>query len=123
MEIKFLAWSADEVINAYLAFVIKKHAKEVYVKYIGKKDGFKETMEGRIEPTNLKLKELAKKIQFTGSYHHLELSQKSWKIQLRLSLVWAPDRELAEHVVLSFDDSLQKEVLSHFRRLEPKILA
>lgn len=119
MKIKFSVWRADEIIQAYLDYVKKMKSKEVSIKYLSEKYGFKETMEGKLEISDPRLKELPKKIQYTESRHKLELFQKNWKIEFHLSLMKDSESEYMDKVELSFDKSLKKEVYAHFKEFEP----
>ena len=119
MKITFNVWSADEIIQAYIDFVRKRNSKEIFIKYFSNKYGFKETMEGRLEVSDRRLKDLPKKVQHTETMHNLELFQKNWKIDFHLSLFKDSENEY-DTVELSFDDSLKKEVYNHFKKFEPK---
>ena len=119
MKVKFDCFVGDEIVNAYLDFVKKRNSKEVYLKYFSDKFGFREMMEGRLQINDLRLKELSKRIRFIDTKHELELSQKDWKIEFRLNLYWEPNSEDLGNAVLSFDNSLKKEVYNHFKEFEP----
>ncbi len=122
MRITFNVWSADEIIQAYIDFVKKRNSKEVFIKYLSDKYGFKEIMEGRLEINDKRLKDLQKKVQYTETMHDLELSQKDWKIEFGLSLHKDSENEYRDKVELSFDKSLNKGVYNHFKEFEPKEL-
>lgn len=119
MKIRFDCFAGDEIVNAYLDFVKKKNSKEVYLKYFSDKFGFREVMEGRLQTSDVRLKELAKKIRFAETNHELELSQKDWKIKFCLNLSWDPHAEDLGASTLSFDNSLKKEVYNHFKEFNP----
>ena len=118
MIITFNIWSADEIIQAYIDFIKKRNSKEIFVRYLSNKYGFREIMEGRLELTDKRLKDLPKKMQIQ-TVHNLELSQKDWKIDFRLCLFEDAENEIS-FAELSFDDSLKKEVYNHFKVFEPK---
>ena len=120
MRITFNIWSADEIIQAYIDFIKKRNSKEVFIKYISDKHGFKETMEGRLEINDRRLKDLPKKVQYIETMHNLELFQKDWRIKFHFSLFKDSENEYRDKVELSFDDSLHKEVYNHFKEFEPK---
>lgn len=120
MKIKFNVWRADELIQAYLDYIRKRNSKEVFIKYLSDKYGFKETMEGKLEINDTRLKELPKKIQYTETMHKLEMFQKNWKIEFHLSLIKNSESDYMDKVDLSFDNSLKKEVYAHFKEFEPE---
>ena len=120
MQVIFQSWSADDLINAYVQFVKRKKSKEVFIDYVSNKYGFKETMKGMLELSDPRLKELAKKVQFTDTRHYLELFQKNWKITFHLSVVWDPGNDYGNTAKLSFDDLLKKEVMKHFKQFDPE---
>lgn len=119
MKIRFDCFAGDEIVNAYLDFVKKRNSKEVYLKYFSNKFGFREFIEGRLQTSDVRLNELAKKIRFAETNHELELSQKDWKIKFCLNLNWDPNSEDLGAATLSFDDSLKKEVYNHFKEFNP----
>ena len=120
MKVKFNCFSGDELVNAYLDFIKKRNSKEVCVRYFSNKYGFKETMEGRLDINDIRLNNLHKKIQHEETNHQLELSQKDWKIKFCLNLDWGANSDYLGTAILSFDDSLKKEVYKHFKEFEPK---
>ncbi|MBI2574988.1 hypothetical protein HYV82_03830 [Candidatus Woesearchaeota archaeon] len=122
MRIAFNVWSADEIIQAYIDFIKKRNSKEVFIKYLSDKYGFKEIMEGRLEINDKRLKDLPKKVQYTETMHDLELSQKDWKIEFSLTLHKDSENEYRDKAELSFDKSLNKGVYNHFKEFEPKEL-
>ena len=120
MKIKFNLWAADELIKKYIEFIKKRNSKEIFVNYLSEKYGLKETMEGRIEANDPRLKELANKIQYLETTHYLELFQKDWKIKFKLSLFKDFELEDQDNARLEFDDSLKKEVWVYFNEFEPE---
>ena len=120
MKITFDLWSADEIIQSYIDFVKSKNSKEIYINYFSEKYGFKETMQGKLDINDQRLKDLPKKIQYLETSHQLELFQKNLKIEFKLRLVKDSDSEFRDYVELIYDDSLKKEVYNHFKEFEPK---
>ncbi len=120
MKVSFNQWSADEIIQAYIDFIKKRNNKEVFIKYLSNKYGFKETMEGRLEIDDKRLKDLPTKVQYSETAHHLKLFQKNWKIKFQLLVVKDCENEYLDTAELSFDNSLHKEVYLHFKEFGPK---
>jgi len=120
MKVTFDIWRADEIIQAYIDFIIKKNSEKIFVKYLGEKYGFKETMEGRLDTNDPRIKELPKKIQYVYTRHSLELFQKDWKAEFHLLLFTDNECEYMDKIELTFDSSLRKEVYSYFKEFEPK---
>ena len=120
MKIKFNFWSCDEIIKAYIDFIKIKKSNEIFIKYKNKSNGFKETMEGRLNVDDKNLKDLPKKVQYTYAFHFLELFQKDWKITFHLFLQKDDENENRDYVELLFDNSLKKEVYNHFKNFEPE---
>lgn len=121
MKIKFTVWSADEIIQSYLDFIKKKNSKEVFIKYSSRnRQGFAETMSGKLEITDAQLKSLPKKIQYEDAVHSLRLFQKNWKVSFSLSLFKDFENDYRDKAILSFNKSSQKEVYRHFKDFEPE---
>jgi hypothetical protein len=121
MKITFDLWSADEIIQSYIDFVKNKNSKEIYINYSSEKYGFKETMQGKLDIDDQRLKNLPKKIQYSETAHQLELFQKNWRIEFKLRLIIDSENDNRESVELIYDDSLKKEVYNHFKEFAPKV--
>lgn len=118
MKLNMNNWSPQEAINAYVEFIKFKKSKKTHINYIADKYGFKETMEGEVEITNPKLKELGKKINYETTKHVLSLSQNDWKIEFNLRMKFDPEEEHISFAELNFDESIKKEVLNHFKEFD-----
>lgn len=119
MKVKFDSWSAEELFNAYLDFLRNRNSKEVHIKYLAEKYGFKKIMEGKIELNDSRLKSLPKEIQYTDSNHELELHP-NWKIEFHLKLYVEYEEDHGNLAELSFDDSLKNEVHKQFKEFMPQ---
>ncbi len=118
MDITFDLWSADEIIQAYLDFIKKKNSKETFVDYSSEKYGLKVMVKGKLDIDDLELKKLLERIQYFDTRHKLTLDQKNWKIKFKFKL-YKDSVEDRDEIKLSFDDSLHKEVYSHFKKFKP----
>ena len=112
MKITFNCWSADEIVLAFIEFL----NEEIMIDYVSDKFGYKETMKGRLNIKDYRLKTLPKKLE-VETRHKLTLQGINTKCKLYLLV--DPEQQYRDYVELEFDNTLHKKIYNHFKDFEP----